>query len=227
MALSVIKSKGSKLECMAKEEQGMGSDSSSSTASPMIIKPWVRPIRKLLKGEDVKISAYQFRTIPEMFRTLVPEYKSHVFERPFIARVRDWSNEYAPRIRAINPDRAERRLASYVNPDELARARRKVEVRQDCSIRFGVEKLGRGYHGARGDFCLVAAAIERRNLTLFYRSIEMIGGFSYDLCIVEELCERLGTSFKTVTFCAARANIFALKRNSNETLYPKLLEIFK
>lgn len=172
---------------------------------------------------------FQAKTIPDLYGELVPTYKSRVFERPFIARVSNWSNEYGALVYHINPERASRRVSSYVIESELDRCRDLIKHggKKDFSLRFGVEKVGRGYHGKRGDFCMIGAAVENlRHLTMFYRSLEMIGGFGYDLCVIEHICHELKFKPQTVTFVAARANVFALKRNSNEKLYPKLLEIF-
>jgi hypothetical protein len=101
----------------------------------------------------------------------------------------------------------------------------RIERGKDCSIRFGVSKAGRGYHGERGDFCLVGGAIDGRRLTLMYRSLELIGGFGYDLAMVAQMCDHLEWEPRGVTIMAARANVFALKRNSNEKFYPKLRRI--
>lgn len=166
-------------------------------------------------------------TISHLYSLVVPSYKSQVY-RPFIARVTEWDGpKNAPRIRAINPERAHKRCVSYLDPFEIARVRRKLESKKDASVRFGHEKSGRGYHGERGDFCLVGGAIDGRNLSLFYRSLELIGGFGYDIVLIEDLRRRLKLPpWKAVTFFSPKANVFALKRNSNEKLYPKLLEIF-
>ncbi len=174
----------------------------------------------------MQIHMYDATTVAELYGMLVPQYKSKVMTRPFVAYVREWSDVYAEKIREINPERAKKRCDSYLNQKELARVRERLALGKDCSIRFGVAKEGRGYHGERGDFCLVGGAVEGRNLTLFYRSLELIGGLGYDLVLIHELSRALDVRWKSVTICAARANVFALRRNSNEKLYPKLRRIF-
>lgn len=172
---------------------------------------------------------FEAKTIPDLYAELVPEYKSKVFPRPFIACVHNWDDRYGKEVHKINPQRAQNRIDSYIIPEEIIRVNDlvKLEGKKDFSIRFGKEKIGRGYHGKRGDFCLVGGSVEAtKHLTLYYRSLELIGGFGYDLCLIRRLSRQLGIEWKTVTFLATRANVFALKRNSNEALYPKLLEIF-
>lgn len=172
-----------------------------------------------------------YETIPQAYASLVPTYDSHAYlRRPFVLVITQWDDGYAKQIRKINPKRADNRISSYFIPEEIERVRDliKLEGKKDFSLRFGREKVGRGYHGKRGDFCLVGGAVAgKKHLTLFYRSLEMIGGFGYDLVLIDELGKQLGLKWKSVTFIATRANVFALKRNSNEKLYPKLKEIFK
>lgn len=170
------------------------------------------------------IDAYE--TIPDFFNDLVPEYKSKTY-KSFLVSISEWEDRFSPKILDINEDRASKRLAAYVPANEVGRVRERLKRGKDSSIRFGVSKEGTGYHGERGDFCLVGGAIERRNLTLFYRSLELIGGFAYDVVLIDTLGQMLDIKWKSVTFHAARANVFALKRNSNEKLYPKLKRIFK
>lgn len=99
--------------------------------------------------------------------------------------------------------------------------------RRDASIRFGVAKPGHGYKGERGDFCLIGGVYSFGTLTLFYRSIELIGGFAYDLVLIEHICKELEIEPRFVEIWSPKAFVFALKGNSNEKLYPKLREILK
>lgn len=168
--------------------------------------------------------SYAADTLPKLYAQLVPEYKSRTF-RPLIATVAKWERKYGQEIAQINPKRANSRIENYLDRRELQRVL--SAGREDFTIRFGVSKSGRGYHGLRGDFCLGSAAVySKRHLTLFYRSLELIGGLAYDIVLVNQLAAELGTTWKSVTFMAARAHVFALKRNSNEKLYPKLRSIF-
>jgi hypothetical protein len=105
--------------------------------------------------------------------------------------------------------------------DVLARPRR------DASIRFGVAKPGHGYKGERGDFCLIGGVYSFGTFTLFYRSIELIGGFGYDLVLIAHVCKELDIEPKFVEIWSPKAFVFALKGNSNEKLYPKLKEVFR
>lgn len=163
-------------------------------------------------------------TIPDAYRELVPTYKSQVFGALHLT-INRWNNEFGREVANVNPKRAQNRCTNYLDVEELDRVRSRLSLGKDSSLRFGVSKAGRGYHGERGDFCLVGGAIDGRHLSLMYRSLEMIGGFGYDLAMIAEMCERLGWEPRGVTIMAARANVFALKRNSNEKFYPKLWKI--
>lgn len=162
------------------------------------------------------------RKIPDHWLSLVPDYKSRVY--PGLICKLEWNPSYADRIAQISAKRATNRINNYVDPNEMNRAVEKLEKKGEASIRFGVSKSGHGYNGERGDFCLVGGVIRGKNLTVFYRSLELIGGFAYDLCLLRYL-ETDFFDFKTVTIMATKANVFALKGNSNEKLYPKLREI--
>lgn len=168
-----------------------------------------------------------FATLPAFFNTFVPTYSSGSY-RPLVATIDRWSDRFSPQIRHINAERAAKRIASYVDPLELKRVRTKLDSKGAASIRFGVKKEGLGYHGERGDFCLVGGFIDGRKLTLFYRSLELIGGLAYDIVLIDALAKRLklpAGSWRSVTIHAVNANVFALKRNSNEKLFPKLQAI--
>lgn len=163
--------------------------------------------------------------LPILYASIVPSYRGRSF-KPFVARVNHWSKSYGEAVAQINPKRAASRIENYLDRNEISRISRRAADGRDYSLRFGVAKSGRGYHGTRGDFCLSSAAItNRRHLTLFYRSLELIGGLAYDLVLINELSRSLKTDWKSVTFMAAHAYVFALKRNSNEKLYPKFMEI--
>lgn len=171
-----------------------------------------------------------FKSVGEFWKYYVPTYRSGSF-RPFHARIPYEGIPRAARlIRGISARRSENRISNYVDDRELARLNAKLSAAKkprDFSIRFGVRKTGHGYSGDRGDFCLVAGVYSNRTLILFYRSIELIGGFAYDLVLIHEVCNRLGIDPKFIEIWATKAFIFALKGNSNEKLYPKLKEIFR
>lgn len=173
----------------------------------------------------------EWSSVGAFWRHYVPTYRSGSI-RPFRARMPYQGIPRAARlIRGISARRSDNRIANYVDEGELSRLRIKLASStkrpRDFSIRFGVKKPGHGYSGDRGDFCLVAGVYSNRTLTLFYRSIELIGGFAYDLVLIHEICNRLGIEPKFIEIWATKAFIFALKGNSNEKLYPKLQEIFR
>lgn len=174
--------------------------------------------------KHVHVPGESFPSIPAFWSTFVPEYRSRTF-RPFYVRINGWTNDYAAHVRAVSPKRAEKRVASYVDPLEVARAAEKLTDKVDASFRFGVSKTGHGNFGSRADFCLVAGSCRRQHLTLFFRTINLIGGFGYDLCIIAELSRLLGRDWNSVSIFATQADVFALKGNSNEKLYGKLKEI--
>lgn len=163
-------------------------------------------------------------TLPTVYSTLVPRYESHRYDN-LVVEIGKWNPEYGLAVQEISAKRAANRLRNYILTEEIERVRARLESTDSCSIRFGKSKEGHGYHGERGDFCLIGGAIERKNLTLFYRSLELIGGLAYDLCIVNYVSGLLGIEWKKVTIHAARAHSFALKGNSNEKLYPKFRRI--
>lgn len=163
-------------------------------------------------------------TIPEFFSLLVPSYESHSYG-PLVAKLA-WSDRYAPAIRAISPKRAANRQDAYLDANELGRAYSKLMKKGEASIRFGTEKKGHGYTGERGDFCLVGGVVRRKSLMVFYRSLELIGGFSYDLTLFDYLADFFETRWEHVHIVTSKAFTFALKGNSNQKLYPKLKEIF-
>ena len=167
-------------------------------------------------------------SIPALWTTLVPTYRS-VNYGPISFRVH-WDPKYAKLIQKISPQRAINRWRNYVAGEELERVIIKLIRKGGASIRFGNVKSGHGYSGERGDFCLVGGSMAGRDLSLYYRSLELIGGFAYDLTLINALATGLfGETYqtlKTVTFHTQKAFVFALKGNSNEKLYPKLQRIF-
>lgn len=165
------------------------------------------------------------RSIPDHWKSLVPAYKSRAY--PGLILKMEWNPSYANAIRRISERRADNRIRNYVDREEMARAAIKLMTKKEASVRFGVSKSGHGYNGERGDFCLVGGVIRGKDLTVFYRSLELIGGFAYDLCLFNRLSSEFNIDWRSITIMATKANVFALKGNSNEKLYPKLREIFK
>lgn len=163
-------------------------------------------------------------TIPQVWNRLVPNYRSRTYRHLVVGF--QWEEKYADQITRISPKRALNRYESYINEEELSRALSIWNRKKECSIRFGVGKKGKGNFGSRGDFCLVGGSLKGKNLTLMYRSLELIGGFAYDLTLIDEIERYLGMTFKNIHLMCAHAHVFALKKNSNENLYPKLKEIF-
>lgn len=127
---------------------------------------------------------------------------------------------------ALRKDVQGKNRAHPAHADDGVSKRRSSKPR-DFSIRFGVKKAGHGYGKERGDFCLVSAVYSGKTLTLFYRSIELIGGFGFDLVLIEHVIRELGINPDWIEIWATKAFTFALKGNSNEKLYPKIKEILK
>jgi hypothetical protein len=165
------------------------------------------------------------RDLPQAWKILVPEYHS-VRYSPVVIDIKKWESKYAQAIAKISAQRATNRIQNYIIPEEVIRVRQRLLSRDSAAIRFGKKKDGHGYHGERGDFCLVGGTIEHRSLTLFYRSLELIGGLGYDLVLIERLGELLAIDWQKIRIMANSAHVFALKKNSNEKLYPKLREVF-
>lgn len=153
----------------------------------------------------------KFRSLGELFTTLVPSYTNYGWS-PLLVRWR-WDRADADMMEEISANRCERRRKSYLLPGELDRATR--------SIRFGHNKTGSGYDGERKDFCLIGGALKDGNLSLFYRRLEMIGGLHYDLAVMAAVEDAMGP-LKTITLFAVKADTFTRKGNSNEKLYKQL-----
>ena len=165
-----------------------------------------------------------FKDISEVHGRLVGGYVSKRF-RHFVFSF-GWSPELAERVTSINPDRARKRVLSYVDNSELDRVKPRVDAGKDFSIRFGVAKTGTGNFGDRGDFCLLGAAYSKGVLTLHYRSLELFGGLVYDQAILDWVITYLGIKVKTIVVMATSCHSFALRGNSNEKLYSKLVKIY-
>lgn len=162
-----------------------------------------------------------------VWNRLVPTYKSRNYGPTSFQM--DWNPYYATRIEKISPKRTENRIKGYLSKEEILRVKKKLESKGEASLRFGALKTGQGYSGERGDYCLVGGVVKgklRAELTLFYRSLEMIGGFAYDLTLIRALEIALKVRLTTVTIYTCKAFVFALRGNSNEKLFPKLQEIF-
>lgn len=162
----------------------------------------------------------------DIWASLVPEYKSQTYSGLHLEF--EWQPHYARLIREISEKRSVNRIQNYIIPEEIERVkqRRGSNGNTPSSIRFGVKKEGHGYHGQRGDFCLIGGVVTTSKLLLMYRSLELIGGLAYDLVLMHSLGKQLGIQWKKIEIIAWKANVFALKKNSNEKLYPKLQEIF-
>jgi hypothetical protein len=152
-----------------------------------------------------------FESMGDMFLELVPKYKSKTYRNLVVTFPAD--DGIGAHMRSISDRRCTRRVESYVIPGELERGK--------TSMRFGVKKEGHGYHGERGDFCLIGGTLNKGHPHLFYRQVELIGGLHYDMAIVDEV-RRVKGPVKRITIMAAGANAFALRGNSNEKLYPQL-----
>lgn len=164
-------------------------------------------------------------SIADLWTTLVPKYQSINYGPLTFSVI--WDPGVGAKIGKINPKRLLNRFAAYIIEGELERCRTKLFDQRHAAIRFGNLKPGFGYKGKRGDFCLIGGALNKTHATVYYRSLELIGGFSYDLALLAVIEGRLGCNWKSVTFVTANAFTFALKGNSNEKLYPKLVKIFK
>ena len=137
--------------------------------------------------------------IPDFYRRFVPVYKSTAgIKQPFLVRIKSWDSKYPHAIAKISAKRAGNRVDSYIINEEMVRVRKRLEAKPggDCSIRFGVAKTGKGLRGERGD-----------------------------LCLIEVLGRLLRVEWKTVKIIALHARVFAVKGNSNQRFYPKLMEV--
>jgi hypothetical protein len=165
------------------------------------------------------------------FNTFCPVYIGMTY-RPLVVKITWDGPEYVERIRAMSPTAAAKRCTAYLHPDEVERVRRKLQTKDNASIRFGFSKEGKGYKGERGDFCLIGGAIRDGHLTVFYRRLELVNGWAYDVVMLEDLHAMLspalgfGTTWKTVQIMAVQADIFAMQRTSAEVQYEQLRSIY-
>lgn len=197
---------------------------SSSPRSVSVSLPIERAVISDLYGLTRTVTSL---TISQAWQMLVPRYSPRSIGSLFLDDIL-WHNVYPDLIARISEKRARNRIANYLDPAEVVRVSDRIRAGHDeVSIRFGVSKSGHGYGKERGDFCLTSGVIDNRKLFLFYRSLEMIGGFAYDLCLMRELGIQLGIEWRSISIFARHAFVFALKGNSNEKLYPKLRRIFE
>lgn len=166
-----------------------------------------------------------YETIQQVHTDMVGGYVSKRF--PHHTFSFGWDADLAKRV-LVNPDRAAKRVASYVDYADLARASSRAANGKDFSIRFGVEKTGSGNFGERGDFCLLGASYTTRGrtLTLHYRSLELFGGLVYDQAILLEVIGTLELDVKRIVVMCGSCHSFALKGNSNEKLFERLRGIY-
>lgn len=157
-----------------------------------------------------------YPTFSDMWLEYVPEYKSRAYT-PFHATFK-WDSLLANLPYKISTNRCRKRLDSYMIPGELERARN--------SIRFGHEKVGRGYQTQRGDFCLLAGSLKGTHMTFHYRALELIGGIHFDIPVWYQAIESMGP-VKKVSIFAAHAFVFGVKGNKSftkEKLYAQVDE---
>lgn len=173
-----------------------------------------------------------FEDIADFFEHVTPSYLPR---RPSQMHFEyGWRSDLVNVVRRISEKRAEKRVQSYIIPSEIERARgvtKRVGFRPSkdgLSPRFGFHKSGRGGRAGveRADFCLIAGSYAKRRLTLFYRSLELIGGLHYDQCIIDHVQRELAIKLETVEVFAVQASVFARKGNSNEALHHKLKEAY-
>jgi hypothetical protein len=161
------------------------------------------------------------------FNKFVPDYIGRSY-RPMVVKIQPWSSTYGHELSRIHEARAQKRIDSYLDPGEVSRVQDKLTRKDNASIRFGTIKTGHGYLGERGDFCLIGGAIRDSHLTVFYRRLELLGGFAFDQCVIDMLADLLGLRWKSVSIMAVQADVFASVRGSGEKerLYHVLREIF-
>lgn len=165
-----------------------------------------------------------YENLQDLYQSNVPEYKSRKYKN-FCGSYK-WDVGMAQEVWKISPKRGRNRVTSYLIPDEIQRVKKKLSGKREASIRFGHKKTGHGIKGERGDFCLVGGRVTKTQLTLFYRSLELIGGLHYDQCIIMALEKVLGLELKTIKIFTDSAHVFALKGNSNEKLFMQLRKIY-
>lgn len=162
----------------------------------------------------------KFASLTDLWLHYVPEYRSKSY-RPFIASFL-WDPSIAAGIRRLSDTRCDKRIAAYIIPGELERS-----SRESRAIRFGHYKSGHnGIHTKeRADFCLIGGAYDKGTLTVFYRSLELVGGLPFDTAIYRYVEKKLGR-VKKVVIMSASAHVLALKRNNNDT-YERVNDFFR
>lgn len=163
----------------------------------------------------------------DFFPRYVPEFKGRTY-RPFLVRIDPWTSDYTAALRALSPTRADKRIATYLDATELDRVRAKLQTKDTASIRFGTSKEGIGYRGERGDFCLVGGSLRQEHLALFYRRLELVGGFAFDVVLIDKLGEELGIKWRSVTIHAVQADVYALRcqRDVKLRLFESVTKVF-
>jgi hypothetical protein len=167
------------------------------------------------------------------FNTFCPVYVGMTY-RPLVAKIKWDGPKYSELIRALSPTAAEKRALAYLHPEEIERVATKLTTKDNASIRFGFSKSGKGYKGERGDFCLIGGAIRDGHLTVFYRRLELVNGWAYDVVMLEDLHRQLrrtntmgfGETWKTVQIMAVQADIYVVQRTSAEEQYEALKGIY-
>lgn len=167
-----------------------------------------------------------FASPGEFFERVIPRYEFVTVDR--LRMTVRWSTATAQEVEAINPKRTEKRIKSYLDERELDRVRPRLADGKDVSLRFGVKKEGLGIKGERGDFCMIGGVLTKkgRHLTLFYRSLELIGGFHYDLTLINHLRTSLELELRMLEIWAVEAHVMALAGNSNEKLHARLRRLY-
>lgn len=161
----------------------------------------------------------------DLWLHFVPEYRSYKWYNWHVRF--GWDDGFSNRVLNLSPKRAAKRIENYIIPEEMNRVRDRLGLgkRGGASIRFGREKTGHGTHGERGDFCLIGGIINPPTFTAFYRSVDLVGGFLYDLSIFDYVFRTVGVPIRTVEVFAASAHVLGLKGNSNEALYSKVRKL--
>lgn len=164
-----------------------------------------------------------------VIRNLIPTYSGGSLRNAFFSFT--WDEAQVNDILDISRPRALKRIATYVIPTELPRIAKLLEdqPKRGASMRFGLKKLGRGisHENGRGDFCLVGGVIERRTFTAFYRSVDLLGGFLYDLAIFQHVFNELSLKPRVVNIFAVKCGVAALRGNSNEALHAKIMKLIE
>lgn len=162
------------------------------------------------------MEATRFKSISHLFTSLAPEYRSRSWT-PFYVTF-PWDRGVYELAMSISTNRCKKRLRSYLIPGELKRSK--------GSLRFGHEKSGQGISSkGRGDFCLLGGHIRDGHLTLFYRSLELVGGMHFDTAVWAAVEDEFG-DIDRITIFASKAFVFGVKGRvsfTKERLYSQVL----